>query len=281
MFDRVYVQLRENGADPIHWSDAELMRYLNDMLVDIAENAQCFKTSAGIEVTSGVRRYRVPEEILVPTRMEWDGQFLEACSVEDLDQNDPQWQIRTGDPYVWYVELAPAGYVDLYRVPDTDGDVADFSSDYGVVTDIDDGTNTYEFSGDYGVITAIVSNGGEPVEFNSDFGIVTDFFSSAGNLRVHGFGYPDEIENFSDTLPRPIHGNHNLAMSYLTYRCFLKDGKGKDMEQAAVFRQEYLQHRNGVRTKPTSASRRRFVKRQMDFETTRVMGPAVPSTIDG
>lgn len=280
IFERIYLQLRENGADPVHWSDNELFKYLNDMLLDIAENAKIFKISKTIRVVSGKRRYRVPEEILVPTRLEYDGEYLDPASVEDLDEADKEWRERTGDVLVWYVELAPAGYIDVYKVPDTNGDETSMNQDYGIVTDVSDGSNTYTFSSDYGVVTGVSSDDSEVFELDEDKGLVTDWASNVNNLVIHGAGYPAPLTNFSDTLPRPIHGAYQVAVDYCTYRAFLKDSPGYDVEKAEIFRQGYLQWRNNIRTKPKTATRRRFVRRMQDFELVRVIGPRVPSKIE-
>jgi len=280
ILDRTYVQLRENGANPEHWSDNELIQYLNDMMVDVAERAQCFRVQAGIEIEANIRRYLVPSNILVPTRMEYDGEYLDAASVEDLDESDSNWRERTGTPYVWFVELAPAGYVDLYRVPSDDGDQTTFSIDYGVVTGISDGVNTYTFSSDYGLITGVSSSGDELVEENSDYGVVTGWFSNSGNLLVTGYGYPDEVTDRAETLPRPIHGNHMIATAYLTYRAFLREGKGHDAEKSQIYFQQYTEQVERLRVKPKTATRRRFVRRRREFDIPTRIGPAVPSTIE-
>lgn len=211
--------------------------------------------------------------------MEYDGEFLWEASVEDLDNNDQQWRTRSGTPYVWFVELAPAGSIDVYRIPTEDGDVAALSSDYGVITAISDGVNTYTFSSDYGVITAMESDDSEIFELNSQYGLVTNYFSDSGNLTITGYGYPDSIYSLNETLPRPIHGNHSLAEAYLEYRAYMKDGKGQDLEKAGMFRTLYQELLNGVKTKPRTSTRRRFVKRPQDFELVRKIGPAVPNTI--
>jgi hypothetical protein len=280
IFDRAYLQLRENGVTPVHWSKGEMLKYVNDCLMDVAENAECFKTSAGIEVSENKRRYLVPSNILVPTRIEWDGEHLEEASYEDLDRSDRDWRVRTGDPLCWFVELAPPGYIDLFRVPDADGDDTALSSAYGVVTDISDGTNTYTFSSDYGVITDITSSGDTLVEMMDDYGLITGFFSEAGNLMIFGVGYPDEITDLGATLPRPIHGNYQMVVDYIIYHAMLKDGPAEDIEKAAVFRASYMEKRNSVRTKPRTSTRRRFVRRQQRFDVTRPIGPSVPSTIE-
>ena len=280
IFDRVFTQLRENGADPIHWSKSEFFTYINDGLIDIAEKAMVFKRTVGIEVTSGQRRYLVPKTILVPERVEWDGEFLEEAGIEDLDNHDRQWRVRVGEPYVWFVELCPPGYIDLFRVPDTDGDETDFSSDYGVISGISDGVNTYTFSSEYGIITAVSSDGDQIVEMDADYGTTTGWFSESGNLIVIGVGYPDSIENENDTLPRPIHGNYEMIVNYITYRALLKEGPGLDIEKAGIFRAAYMEARNQVRVKPKTSTRRRFVRRQQYYDTARRIGPRVPLTIE-
>lgn len=279
IFDRVYRQLRADGADPVHWDDDELLTYLNDMLIDVAERAQCFKITRGIEISEKQRRYVLPRDILVPTRIEYDGEFLEEVSVEDLDNTDRTWRVRSGTPYVWFVELAPAGSIDLYRIPDSDGDIAALSADYGVVTAISDGTNTYTFSSDYGVVIALESDGDELFELNSDYGLITDWFSDVDNLTVTGYGYPNSVDSANETLPRPLHGNHPIAEAYLEYRCYMKDGKNQDLEKAKMFQAMYMELVNTVKTKPKTSTRRRFVKRTHDPEVVRTIGPAVPSVI--
>lgn len=280
IFDRVFTQLRENGADPIHWSKSEFFKYINDGLMDIAEKAMCFKQTVGIEVKSGQRRYLIPKTILVPERIEWDGEFLDEAGVEDLDNHDSSWRVRTGDPKVWFVELCPPGYIDLFRVPDTDGDDTDFSSDYGVISDISDGTNTFTFSSEYGIVTAVSSDGNQVIEMDDDYGVTTGWFSESGNLTIIGLGYPDSIENENDTLPRPIHGNYEMMVNYITYRALLKEGPGLDVEKAAIFRAAYMEARNTVRVRPKTSTRRRFVRRVQNMEIQRVIGPGVPATIE-
>lgn len=114
-------QVTGDRAQPQHWSDATVLRYLQEAVNEACERAKLiedFTSSAasGFTVASGQGTYRLhPSVIEVRTlRMGTDTTPLVQTSAQELDISAPGWRDETGKPTAW---LQGEGYVQLLPTP--------------------------------------------------------------------------------------------------------------------------------------------------------------------
>lgn len=121
-------------AVPYLWSDEEVVTYLNDAVKEACERALLIEdrvTTAvcSVALVANQTDYRLHESVIQIKRLTFRGRALSETSVEQMDNEDPLWESRTGEPRQYIqgestgLRLVPApriaGTVNLtvYRLP--------------------------------------------------------------------------------------------------------------------------------------------------------------------
>jgi len=123
-----------DAATPYLWSDEEVTTYLNDAVNEACERALLIEdrvTTAvcSVAMVANQTDYPLHKSVIQIKRLAFRGRALSETSVEQLDNDDAQWEGRTGEPRQFiYSETAglrmvpaprSAGTVNLtvYRLP--------------------------------------------------------------------------------------------------------------------------------------------------------------------
>lgn len=90
-------------AAPYLWSDEEVVTYLNDAEKEACERALLIEDRmtpavCSIALVANQADYPLHESILKIKRLAFRGRALDETSVEQMDNDDPQWETRKGEP---------------------------------------------------------------------------------------------------------------------------------------------------------------------------------------
>lgn len=127
-----------NGTADYTWIDDALNRGQEDFV----RKTLCLRTYAIVELKSAYRTYRLPGNFLdFMTAYYYDNTLdggyreLMVTTIEDLNAEVSHWRTGTGKPERIYVDRIYGNnwMFGLYPIPDTDGDIITFNTDYGTV----------------------------------------------------------------------------------------------------------------------------------------------------
>lgn len=141
---------RSDAATPYLWADSDIITYLNSAVDEVCERALLIEdraTAACCQITliAAQADYVLHTSVIKVKRITYAGQALTETSVEALDNEDPLWETRTGEPKLYVLtgktglRMVPAPttatvavtntiYLTVYRTPlvplttDTDTD---------------------------------------------------------------------------------------------------------------------------------------------------------------
>lgn len=107
-------EFRDAVADhvvPPFWSDAEIVRYLNEAVQEACERAKLIEdrsTAAvcSIPLQAGESTYPLHPSVFEIKRLTYRGRPLDETSVEELDEDSPGWKNRSGQPRCFIFEQA-------------------------------------------------------------------------------------------------------------------------------------------------------------------------------
>lgn len=105
----------ESGAQI---DDTDIIRWINDAMVDIAINNDLLQVSAYTATVAGTQKYTVPTNLLILRSVKWKGQKLQPISMEDADTLMVAADPQGGTPSTFW-QFARQIY--LYPVPDSNG----------------------------------------------------------------------------------------------------------------------------------------------------------------
>lgn len=102
-------------ADAVVWTEAQLLRFLNEVQGDLALRAKLFVQEASQAITIPTPdppEYSLPADLVGVDKIDsanWGPIRLDEVSTIDLDRFDPDWQTKTA--------VAASAYVRDYRAP--------------------------------------------------------------------------------------------------------------------------------------------------------------------
>lgn len=222
--EEILVRVRDSLADPAkeRWSDARLLRLVDEAQKTIVKKARLLRGSASIAIFADQNIYNLPDEAYLLTRVvNSDGKELTVYSHDQMDDDHPistvfgnsgnryinesyakpvrAWENDTGNTIdkIIFDKLEPK-QLKVYPIP-LEGDKGSdtfTSSDYGVVTAIDSDL----ISQDFGALTDVTESATLSVSFNSVFGVVTAMAEVIASLKVYYYRFPASIVNSTDLL---------------------------------------------------------------------------------
>jgi hypothetical protein len=98
--------------------DADIIRWVNDAMLDIARNNNLLQISATTATTAGTAEYTLPTDILSLRAIKYKNVKLNGLSMEDFDQMLIDSTTTTGTPQAYYIY---ARKVTLYPAPSSSG----------------------------------------------------------------------------------------------------------------------------------------------------------------
>lgn len=119
-------------VEPPFWSSENIVRYLNEAVQEACERARLIEdrsTPAVCSITTqaGGSTYSLHPSVFEIRRLTFSGRRLDETSVEELDQDCPGWESRSGQPRAFIFEQASGvqpARVRLVPTPTAAGSIA-------------------------------------------------------------------------------------------------------------------------------------------------------------
>lgn len=119
-------------VEPPFWSSENIVRYLNEAVQEACERAKLIEDRATAAVCSiaaqaGESTYSLHPSVFEIRRLTFNGRRLDETSVEELDQDCPGWESRSGQPRAFIFEQASGvqpAKVRLVPTPTAAGSIA-------------------------------------------------------------------------------------------------------------------------------------------------------------
>lgn len=165
---------RDSLADPNkeRWSDARLLRLLDEGQKYVARLYSLLHGSSGILLSTDKAIYQLPSDLLFIKRCAYLQKPLPLYTYSEMDEREPDWTSKQGSTIEALVfNDRNLQEIRVYPVPDDDFPVEhyQFSSPFGVTTQIEGVTGDI-----FGVLTNLAANGSGDVTLTSVLGVATD-----------------------------------------------------------------------------------------------------------
>lgn len=191
----ILTRVRDSLSDPDadRWSEARLLRLIDEAQTDIAVKAKLLRTTANIQLLPNTNIYELPSEAINIMRVtDLEGNQIPMRSHAQMDDINPTWEFDTGTAleYIVFDKLNP-GQFKAYPIPEV-GDIPDtyIAGSYGVVVGVDGDT----VASPYGVVVDISTTVTQTATFTSDYGELADMAEVLKSLLVYYHERPALID---------------------------------------------------------------------------------------
>jgi hypothetical protein len=231
-------------TESVYWSNEEISRYVSDSYREIARDTKALEEVFPLTTTENVAEYTLSAQILLLIRVSYDNRKLDNTTKWELDRTEHDWENQTGYVSHYVTSQQRNRRIRLYKAPEVSaGTTFTGEGEYGVVIDIDDGTNTYLFSTELGV-TADTDGGDWTSDFSSELGEIVYIPSSENNLEVWATKLPDTWglitstdglpSNFSELMELP-RWSHMAVCYRAAAKALRKHGEQRDARKAQAY----------------------------------------------
>lgn len=111
------------------FSDAQLLRFINEGQKDAVQFAKPIRKFTSFELVAGTTYYSAPSDFLVPIRVTRSYQLLEERSIQNLDKQST-WQTVGGLPISYYVNHSSRTLIGMYPFPSTTSSTGTIRMEY-------------------------------------------------------------------------------------------------------------------------------------------------------
>lgn len=123
------VLIQDTGSTRNRFSDAQLLRFLNEGQKDMVQYAKPIRKSTQFELVSGTTYYSAPTDFLVPIRVTRSYQLLSEQSVQALDKQI-SWQTVGGLPISYFVNHSSRSLIGFYPFPNSTSSTGTIRMEY-------------------------------------------------------------------------------------------------------------------------------------------------------
>lgn len=124
---RVLVQ--DAGSTRYRFSDAQMLRFLNEGQKDLVQFAKPIRKAYQFELVSGTTYYSTPSDFLSVERLTRSYQVLREESIKSLDKTQ-QWQTVGGLPISYYVNHSSRSLIGFYPFPSSTSSTGTIRMEY-------------------------------------------------------------------------------------------------------------------------------------------------------
>jgi hypothetical protein len=197
-------------VDSVYWTDDELTRLINDAYIEAAKFTKALEVIELISTTADQAAYTLPATVGQVFRVSYDNRKVYSTTKWEMDRQFHNWENETG--YVSHYILTQQNNrtIRLYKAPEISGGLAIGSGEYGLVTSISDGENTYLFSNEYGVIEDTGGTGWDS-DFIGEYGEVTISGGVDNNFEVWATKHPATLSGFTSRPELPYWSHMGIA----------------------------------------------------------------------
>lgn len=171
----IFLRVRDtlNDHQKQRWSDANLLRNLNQGIIDIAIHTGFFKDNVAVALMNGIDTYQLPDNVLRVSHCQYGWEPIALVSSGWMDHNretDWRYTVTDGDITKVVYDEVERQQLRVYPRPfgDYNTEYAEMDSVYGVTT----GITGYGIDPDYGVVGSIVSPDVNAEAQNSIYGVL-------------------------------------------------------------------------------------------------------------
>ncbi len=112
------ILVKDGGTTRNRFSDAQLLRFINEGQKDLVQYAKPIRKSFQFELVSGTTYYALPSDYLTVVRLTRSYQVLPEVSIQNLDKS-LQWQTVAGLPINYYVNHSSRTLIGFYPFPNS------------------------------------------------------------------------------------------------------------------------------------------------------------------
>jgi hypothetical protein len=123
------VLIKDGGAVRNRFSDAQLLRFINEGQKDLVQYAKPIRRSTQFELVSGTTYYSAPSDFLNVIRLTRSYQVLPEQSIQSLDKQ-VQWQTVPGLPASYFVNHSSRTLIGFYPFPNTTNSTGTIRMEY-------------------------------------------------------------------------------------------------------------------------------------------------------
>jgi hypothetical protein len=140
-----------NDPDGDRWSDARIIRSINDAMKSINLEANILRSKYSFDLVANTHTYQLPGEVQKISRCVYNNEAVAFKSHQEMDAMYSTWEEDTKSDEVTYViyDKLNQGQIRIYPIPESN--ISGVSSLYGVVA----GATGFTLNSVYGVVTGI------------------------------------------------------------------------------------------------------------------------------
>jgi hypothetical protein len=195
-------ELDGSPSASVYWSDAELYRYINDSYIEAARVTKALELIELVPTEANDPICELSDNVGQIFRVTYDNRRLENTTKWTLDRADYNWENQTGYVSHYITSLQNDRTLRLYKTPEEGGGLAVTGGEYGLITSISDGVNTYLFSNEYGV-TEDTGGTNWDGDFIGEYGEATITGGVSNTFEVWATKHPDPMDTDSPVAEYP------------------------------------------------------------------------------
>lgn len=216
-----------------YWSDTELFRYINDAYIEAAKATKAVEVIVSLSTTADTGEYTLPDTVGQVIRVSYDDYKLTNVTKWELDRTESDWENQSGYVSDYITTQQNNRTIRLFKRPTVSGGIAFTNGEYGLVTNIDDGTNTYTFSDEYGVISDTSGTDWDG-DFVGEYGLLSITGGVENEFVVWATKNPAPLVTVTQYPEMPRWGHVGIAMRAAA-KALGKHGEQQNTELAAAY----------------------------------------------
>lgn len=123
------VLIQDTGSTRNRFTDAQLLRFLNEGQKDIVQYAKPLRKPHQFELVAGTTYYAMPSDYLTVVRVTRSYQVIPEVSIQNLDKQQ-QWQTVAGLPINYYINHSSRTLMGFYPFPGTTSSTGTIRMEY-------------------------------------------------------------------------------------------------------------------------------------------------------
>ncbi len=136
------VMIKDGGSTRNRFSDAQLLRFLNEGQKDLVQYAKPIRKSTQFELVSGTTYYAAPSDFQAVIRLTRSFQVLDEKSIQALDKQQ-EWQRVGGLPVSYFVNHSSRTLIGFYPFPNSSTSTGTIRMEYSAqATDLASDTDS-------------------------------------------------------------------------------------------------------------------------------------------
>jgi len=256
----ILTRVRDSLADPgkERWSDARLIRLIDEAQKVIARRFELFRGETAIALDTSVSTYQLPDDVWRITRAAFQNICIPMYTYDEMDKKDSRWMTVTGPKIESIIfNNRSMNEIRVYPMPNEEfpDEYYDIDPVFGVTDSIEGVVDKF-----FGVVSDISFVSGSNTHLSSPFGVVTDV-RVLQELQLQYVRDPKTVVTDLDELELSTTFD-TIIKHYVTGMAFLDDLDSQNQErgQRALALYERDVDLIGEKTGPTNSTRANNVR---------------------